>query len=81
MEESKTDSILDEMQLPKVNERKQQSYVMLNGLKLFIKESIKEFEDLHDYEFERYEIDSLLLDMVQRNHTAYLISKFGHDQI
>jgi hypothetical protein len=72
---------LDKMQLPKVNERKQQSKIQQNALKLKIIETIQEFEKQNDYKFEPYEVDNILLEMVKRNHESYLNSKFGYDTV
>lgn len=72
---------LDKMQLPKVNERKQQSKIQQNSLKLKIMETIQEFEKQNNYKFESYEVDNILLEMVKRNHESYLNTKFGYDTV
>jgi len=69
------------MQLPKVNERKQQSKIQQNSLKLKIMETIQEFEKQNNYKFESYEVDNILLEMVKRNHESYLNTKFGYDTV
>jgi hypothetical protein len=72
---------LDKMQLPKVNERKQQSKIQQTSLKLELMKTIEKFEKENNYQFESYEVDNILLDMIKRNHESYLISKFGYDTV
>ena len=72
---------LDNMQLPKVNLKRQKSRQMMNSLSTSIYEAIVNFQKENDYNFESYEIDSVLLDMIQSNHKSYLRSKFGSDTI
>lgn len=72
---------LDKMQLPKVNERKQQSKIQQNALKLELMKTIQEFEKSNNYKFESYEVDNILLEMVKRNHESYLNTKFGYDTV
>ena len=72
---------LDEMQLPKVNERKQQSNIQQTSLKLELIKTIEKFEKENNYQFESYEVDNILLDMIKRNHESYLNSKFGYDTV
>jgi hypothetical protein len=72
---------LDDMDLPKVNERKQQSKIQQNALKLELMKTIKEFEKQNNYKFESYEVDNILLEMVKRNHESYLNTKFGYDTV
>ena len=43
--------------------------------------TIQKFEKENDYEFQSFEVDNVLLDMIKRNHESYLISKFGHETI
>lgn len=69
------------MQLPKVNERKQQSKIQQNALKLELMKTIQEFEKSNNYKFESYEVDNILLEMVKRNHESYLNTKFGYDTV
>jgi hypothetical protein len=72
---------LDEMKLPKVNKRKEQSKIQQVSLKMEIFKTIKKFEEENNYKFESYEVDNILLDMIKRNHESYLITKFGYDII
>lgn len=72
---------LDDMQLPKINERKQRSKIMQNSLYLEVAKTIENFEKDNDYEFESYEVDNMLLNMIKRNHESYLRSKFGNDMV
>lgn len=72
---------LNNMQLPKINERKQRSKIMQNSLYLEIAKTIEQFEKDNGYEFESYEVDNTLLDMIKRNHESYLRSKFGNDTV
>lgn len=69
------------MDLPKVNERKQQSKIQQNALKLELMKTIEEFEKQNNYKFESYEVDNILLEMVKRNHESYLNTKFGYDTV
>lgn len=70
---------LDEMQLPKVNERKDESRSHQDALRVILRLAIRNFENDTNYKFEPYEIDNVLLDMVKRSHESYLTSKFGND--
>ena len=70
---------LDNMRLPKINLRKQQSRVMQNLLESKIQQSIIDLEKENNYKFESYEVDNVLLDMIKNNHRSYLISQFGYD--
>ena len=72
---------LDKMQLPKVNERKQQSKIQQTSLKLEIIKTIKRFEEENDYEFESYEVDNILLEIIKQNHESYINGKFGYDTV
>jgi hypothetical protein len=72
---------LDKMQLPKVNERKQQSKIQQTSLKLELMKTIEKFQKDNNYQFESYEVDNILLDMIKRNHESYLITKFGYDTV
>jgi len=72
---------LDKMQLPKVNERKQQSKIQQTSLKLELMKTIEKFQKDNAYQFESYEVDNVLLDMIKRNHESYLITKFGYDMV
>ena len=72
---------LDKMQLPKVNERKQQSKIQQTSLKLELMKTIEKFEKENNYQFESYEVDNILLEMVKLNHEAYLNTKFGYDTV
>ncbi len=69
---------LDKMELTKVNERKQQSTFQQDALKLELKKTIEYFEKKNNYNFESYEVDNVLLEMVKRNHESYLNTKFGY---
>ena len=69
------------MQLPKVNERKQQSKIQQTSLKLELMKTIEKFQKDNAYQFESYEVDNVLLDMIKRNHESYLITKFGYDMV
>ena len=68
------------MELPKLNERKQQSKVQQTMLKLKLMEVIDKFEEYHGYTFEPYEVDDVLLDMIKRNHEEYLKARFGNER-
>ena len=70
---------LDDMQLPKVNKRKQQSNSIQKCLKNEITRVIKEMENRSGYKFESYEVDNVLLEMVKQNQEAYLNQKFGYE--
>jgi hypothetical protein len=72
---------LDKMQLPKVNERKQQSKIQQTSLKLELMKTIQKFEKEHDYQFESYEVDNVLLEIIKRNHESYLNTKLGYDTV
>lgn len=72
---------IDEMDLPKVNERKQESKIKQTSLRLEIYKTIQKFEKDNDYKFEPYEVDNILLEMVKRNHELYLNTKFGYDTV
>ena len=72
---------LDNMQLPKVNKRKKQSKTQQNSLKLELLKTIENFEKDNNYNFQNYEVDNVLLEMIKKNHESYLTSKFGHDII
>lgn len=72
---------LDKMQLPKVNERKQQSKIQQTSLKLELMKTIEKFEKENNYQFESYEVDNILLDIIKHNHESYLNSKFGYDTV
>ena len=72
---------LDNMQLPKVNDRKQESTIKQTSLKLKLLNTIEEFEKEYGYKFQSYEVDNVLLEMIKRNHESYLITKFGYDTI
>lgn len=69
------------MNLPKINKRKRQSKIMQNDLYLELSKTIEKFEKDNNYQFESYEVDNILLDMIKRNHESYLRSKFGNDTI
>jgi hypothetical protein len=72
---------LDNMQLPKVNERKQKSKIQQTLLKLELMKTIEKFEKENDYHFEPYEVDNILLNMIKQNHESYLTAKFGYDMV
>lgn len=72
---------LDGMKLPKVNKRKQQSNDMMRRLHVEILNTIEKFEKDNDYEFEPYESDAVLLEIIQDNHAGYLRTKFGPDRL
>jgi len=72
---------LDKMQLPKVNQRKLQSKIQQTSLKLELMKTIKKFEEKNDYQFESYEVDNILLEIIKRNHESYLNTKFGYDTV
>lgn len=72
---------LDKMQLPKVNERKQESNIRQTSLKLELVKTIEKYERENNYQFEPYEVDNILLDMIKRNHESYLNGKFGYDSV
>lgn len=72
---------LDEMKLPKVNQRKQQSKVICNKLENKIRKLIDDFQEENIYKFESYEIDNIFLKMIKGNHESYLRTKFGDDTI
>jgi hypothetical protein len=72
---------LSEMQLPKVNKRRDKQKEMSNELWRAIKDAIKATETKFDYKFETYEIDETLITMIQLNHQSYLREKFGPEMI
>jgi coproporphyrinogen III oxidase-like Fe-S oxidoreductase len=72
---------LDDMDLPKVNQRKQESKMKQTSLRLEIYNTIEKFEKDNGYKFEPYEVDNILLEMVKRNHESYLNTKFGYDTV
>lgn len=67
--------------LPKTNERKAKSNEMQLNIAIKLCQIIKEVEKENEYEFESYEIDNMLLDLVKKNHERYLRAKFGNDMI
>ena len=69
------------MNLPKLNERKSKSNIYQNKLAIEIIKTIENIEKENNYEFEPYEIDNVLLEMIKKNHKSYLRSKFGNDII
>ncbi len=72
---------LNKMQLPKVNQRKQQSRKIQTLLALEIEKAIERIEVEHQYSFESFEVDNVLLDIVKRNHESYLTGEFGYDAV
>jgi hypothetical protein len=75
-----SDSV-NNMKLPEVNVRKQTSKQHQTKLKLRILEYIKLYEIENNYQFEIYEIDNILLEIVKHHHESYLNTKFGYDTI
>ena len=71
----------NKMQLPKINGRKQKSKSYQNSLKMELLQTIAKFEEDSGYEFESYEIDNILLEIIKRNHESYLNARFGYDTI
>ena len=69
------------MELPKVNIRKQESREHQFGLIVKLRETIANYQKENKYEFETYEIDNVLLEMIKRHHESYLTVKFGTDAI
>ena len=69
------------MKLPKVNIRKQESREHQFTLYGKIRETIANYQNETKYEFETYEIDNVLLEMIKRHHEGYLNVKFGTDAI
>lgn len=69
------------MQLPKVNKRRQQCQEMANKLHIAITKAIEAVEADNNYEFECYERDKVLIEMVVDNHEAYLKTKFGASRL
>lgn len=67
--------------LPKVNERKAKSKEMQLEFEIKLRKMIKDFEKEYEYDFESYEIDNILLELVKKNHERYLRAKFGNDMI
>jgi hypothetical protein len=65
------------MKMPKVNKLRIDSKIKQNALRLDIYKVIETFEKDNNYKFESYEIDRVLLDIMVRNHEAYLDGKFG----
>jgi len=65
--------------LPKVNEKRQLSQELQMTLKNEIHEAIRKIEKSNNYEFEVFEVDYVLLDMVKSHHTMYLNMKFKTD--
>ena len=72
---------LDNMKLPKVNQRKAESKRMQLELEIKFNEMIEVFEKENNYKFKIYEIDNMLLSLVKRNHESYLRTDFGNDMI
>ena len=68
---------IDEMQLPKENERRSKSNNLQSHLKAEIIDTIMKFQSKSNYTFESYEVDNVLLSIVQRHHESYLDQKFG----
>lgn len=69
------------MDLPKINERKQQSKIEQTTLSMSIYRTIEKYQKDNNYVFEPYEIDNVLLNMIKKNHESYLNAKFGFDAI
>lgn len=72
---------LDNMKLPKINKIKHKSKLMQSSLKLDIQKLIEKFEIDNEYDFELYEIDNVLLEIIQDHHRSYLTAKFGYDMV
>ena len=67
---------IDEIQLPKVNEKLQKSRSMQNKLALGIYKVLKDLEKENDYQFMSWEVDNVLLDIVKKNHERYILEQF-----
>ena len=67
--------------LPKINTRKHQSHEMQTELELKFRRLISQFEKEKNYEFKAYEIDNMLLNIIKKNHEAYIRNDFGSDTI
>jgi hypothetical protein len=65
---------------PKLNERIAKSEEMCLELQIRINKLIKEFEVEKGYEFLPYELDSIFLDKIKRNHSTYLKNAFSDKQ-
>jgi len=69
------------MEFPKVNIRTQTSKMHQASLKLELLKTIHTYEKEFGYEFQSYEVDCVLLNIIQHHHKLYLKSKFGNDII
>lgn len=69
---------MDETILPEVNEVAQRSAAHRAFLHLAISQAIETQEKQHNYKFESYEIDLVLLTIVRNRHEQYITSKFGY---
>lgn len=49
---------------------------MQANLESFIFDAIEKLEKQHDYQFETFEVDNVLLDIVKRNHEKYINLQF-----
>jgi hypothetical protein len=65
--------------LPQINERRAESLSHQGALQILLYNTIEEYKDDSGYEFETYEIDSVLLKLIQRNHESYINMKFGNE--
>jgi len=72
---------LDNMPLPQVNERRQESTIQQRKLRIMIEESIEKYQIDNSYRFEKYEIDNVLLEIVKRRHESYIRVKFGNETL
>ncbi len=71
---------MGDIKLPKVNEQRQLSQSLQFELKNAIHQSIRKIERVNNYEFEVFEVDWVLLDMIKSHHTMYLNMKFNKEE-
>jgi hypothetical protein len=65
------------MDLPKVNPKRLRAEIAKDKFKIELSRLIEDFEKREDYKFLPYELDSILLERVQRNHEHYLKKALG----
>lgn len=59
-----------------VNDKRQESKIQQNALAIELLKTIERFEKESKYQFEVYEVDNVLLDIVKRNHEEYIHHRF-----
>lgn len=65
--------------LPQINERSLESSSHRGSLEIAIYRVIEKYEQDSGYQFETYEIDSVLLKLIKRHHESYINMKFGNE--